>query len=165
MILITGSTGFVGRNLINKIPDKEKVKCLVRKSSNIKFLKEHDVQLIYGDITDKKSMDNALKDTDIVIHLAALINGTKKQFYNVNVEGTRNLIALCRKNKVKRIIALSSMAATRKHLDNYGKSKKESEDLIKDSGLNYTIFRPTMIYGKGSNSIKNIFHYSNSCNF
>ena len=161
MILITGATGFVGRNLIESMP-KENIKCLVRSTSNIEFLKKYNVNIVYGDINDKKSLDNALKGIDAVIHLAAYIRGSNKDlFYKVNTEGIKNLIEACKKNKIKRIIMLSSMAVTRKYLDDYGKSKKQAEDLLKNSNLDYTILRPSMIYGKDSNSTKHLISYIN----
>ena len=159
MILITGATGFVGRNLIESLP-KENIRCLVRDSSKSDFLKEHSIQLVYGDLTDKKSLDSALKNIDTVMHLAAYVRGNDSSlFYKINVDGTKNLIDACKKNKVKRIIALSSMAVTRKYLDDYGKSKKQAEELIRNSDLDYTILRPSMIYGKDSNSTKHLVSY------
>ncbi len=159
MILITGITGFVGRNLIESLP-KENIRCLIRDSSKSDILKKYNIQLAYGDLTDKKSLDIALKGIDTVIHLAAYVRGADSSlFYKINVEGTKNLIEACKKNKVKRIIALSSMAVTRKYLDDYGKSKKQAEEIIKKSDLDYTILRPSMIYGKDSNSTKHLVSY------
>ncbi len=158
MILITGATGFIGKNLVKSLSN-ENIICLVRKSSNIKLLKELKIKLAYGDLTDKNSLDKSLKNITTVIHLAAAISINKEELKNVNLIGTKNLIQSCEKNNVKKIIVLSSMAATRKYLDNYGKSKKIVERLVKESKLNYTILRPTLVYGENSNSLQHIINH------
>ena len=160
MIAITGATGFLGSNLIPKLKDK-KVKCLVRK-----YIDNSKIDPVVGDINDTVSVNKLLKKTKVLIHLAAVIDSkNKKDYYKVNVQGTKNLIDSCKKNKVKRIIFVSSMASTKDYLDDYGKSKKEAEDLIKNSGLDYTILRPSFIYGKNSNSMKKMISFINSFKF
>ena len=119
-----------------------------------------------------------LKSDDFVVRLAAVLvilastqyldsrySKNKEYYYKINVQGTKNLIDSCKKNKVKRIIFVSSMASTKDYLDDYGKSKKEAEDLIKNSGLDYTILRPSFIYGKNSNSMKKMISFINSFKF
>ncbi len=145
MILITGATGFVGRNLIKKLSKNEKVRCLVRK--NI-YLGEN-IEVIKGDLADIKTLENAIRDISIVIHLASIIKSNKKkEFEKINVEGTKNLIKVCIKNKIKKFIFVSSYDIVTNTL--YGKSKDLAEHSIKNSGLNYLIFRPTVIYGSDS---------------
>ena len=115
MILITGSTGFLGKHLI-KVLDKKNIKCLVRKDSNVNHLK--DIELVYGDITDANSLDKSLKGVKEVIHLAASTHD-QSLFHIVNVNGTKNLLEACKKNSVKRFIFISSMASTRRFLVDY----------------------------------------------
>jgi len=160
MIAITGATGFLGSNLIPKLKDK-KVKCLVRK-----YIDNNKIDPVVGDINDIVSVNKLLEKTKVLIHLAAAIDSKNKEYYyKINVQGTKNLIDSCKKNKVKRIIFVSSMASTKDYLDDYGKSKKEAEDLIRKSGLDYTILRPSFIYGKNSNSMKKMINFINSFKF
>ncbi|MBI2106964.1 NAD-dependent epimerase/dehydratase family protein [Candidatus Woesearchaeota archaeon] len=155
MIAITGATGFLGRHLVEKLRNKN-IKCLVRKEDH----GFKNVKTIKGDINDKKSLDNFTKGAEIIIHLAAVIDHKDKEEYKkVNTEGTKNLIKACKKNKVKRIIFVSSMASTKTHLDDYGKSKSEAEKLLLNSGLDVTILRPSFIYGKDSNSMKKLLEF------
>ena len=157
MILVTGATGYVGRNLI-KLLDNRKVKCFVRKNSEIKALEGFNIE--YGDITDIASIERVLDNVDAVIHMAAVVNSSDKEiYYLVNVKGTKNLIEACKNRGVKRIIFVSSMAATREFLDDYGKSKKEAEELVANSGLKYTILRPTIIYGADNSTLKQFIEY------
>ena len=155
MIAITGATGFLGRHLVARLGSKN-IKCLVRKEDH--GLK--NIKTVKGDLSDKKALDNFVKNAKIVMHLAAIIDHKdKEQYKRVNIDGTKNLINACKKNKVKRIIFVSSMASTKSHLDDYGKSKSEAEKLLLNSGLDVTILRPSFIYGKDSNSMKKLLEF------
>ena len=157
MIAITGATGFLGRHLVERLRNKE-IKCLVRKEDH-GFKK---IKTIKGDLGDKKALDNLVKGAKVVVHLAAIIDHEDKEEYKkVNIEGTKNIIKACKKNGIKKIIFVSSMASTKTHLDDYGKSKSEAEKLLLSSGLNVTILRPSFIYGKDSNSMKKLLEFLN----
>ena len=137
-LLITGGTGFVGKNLSSALKGKHLADVLTRKRG--------EKNCIAGDLLDVKSIKPALKGKDIVIHLAF------SQNYKENIIMTKNLINESKKAGIKKIIFLSSMSSKRKHPDDYGKIKQKLEFMIKNSGLNYTILRPSIIYGKGSTS-------------
>jgi len=140
-ILITGGRGFVGKNLIKLINKRYELYIL---SSNMKY--EFCENYLIGDLKNYPSFKNYLKEIEVVIHLAF----SKK--YSENIVMVENLINACNENCVKRLILVSSMAAKRKHPDEYGKIKMQVEKLIKNSGLNYIILRPSIIYGPGSTS-------------
>lgn len=135
-ILVTGATGFVGSHLLKKL-DKYEVSILSRKKIPI-----NGVNVFVGDLFDKKILLGASK-VDVVIHLAGSSEGN---VYKINYEGTKSLIDACRENKVKKLIFISSYDAILN--TEYGKSKLKAEDYLKNSGLNYIIFRPTVIYGR-----------------
>ncbi len=135
-ILVTGSSGFVGKNLIKHL-NKYKVNILSRK-------KISGDGVFVGDLFDKKILLDASK-VDIVIHLAGISKG---DVFKINYEGTKNLVDACVENKVEKFIFISSYDAV---LDtDYGKSKLKAEEYIKNSDLNYIIFRPTVIYGRNN---------------
>lgn len=144
-ILVTGGTGFVGSYLIKKIMGKYKTRIFSRK--NGEDLKN------YGDI------DKAVRGIDIVIHLAY------SQNYPENVVMAENLIKACIKHRIKKIILLSSMSAKRKYPDDYGRNKLKIENMTIKSKLNYTILRPSIIYGKGSKSFDFIIQKMNKIPF
>ncbi len=144
-ILVTGSTGFIGRNLIPEIEGD--VFCLARKTSDISKIKKH--RIVFGDLMDKSSLLKATEGKKIVIHLATSHTNSKMQ----DVIGSKNLIESCKKNKVKRIIFISSMAVKRRHLDDYGKTKLKIEEVIKKSKIPYTILRPSLIYSEDNLSL------------
>lgn len=142
-IFLTGATGFIGKKLVEKINGKYKIACLVRKTSNVELLKEKNIELVIGDLLEKESFIDGLNNADVVIHLAISHNkGNEK----LNFEGSKNIIEACKEKKVKKLIYISSMAVKREIMDDYGKTKLKVEEVIKKSGLNYTILRPSMIY-------------------
>ena len=162
-ILITGATGFIGSHLGEKLlKKKEKIRILARKTSRADWLKKQGVEICYGSLEDINSLTKATKNVKIVYHLAAMLGSpeiTYKQLYNVNVKGTQNLIEACTKNKVKRFVLISSVAAMgpAKHMadektkcnpvTDYDKTKYFSEIAVRKSKLDWTIIRPTMVYG------------------
>lgn len=169
-ILVTGATGFIGKHLVKALVDKgREVRCLVRKTSDTKYLKRLGAELVYGDLLDRKSLSNALKDIDIIHHLASEVYSKKaSNFYITNVLGTKNLLAACANTKIKKFIYLSSIAVngfpnSQSALINekspchpftpYGKSKLEAEKLIVNHFYKYggavIIIRAPVVYGPG----------------
>jgi len=163
---ITGSTGFIGSFLVDRLIEQGyKVVCLVRKDSNIECLKGKDVKIREIDFMNHNSLSNALKDIEIIFHLAALINSyTWKDYYNANFEYTKALVDSYNNisNKNKKFIFISSIAASgpsigfnAKREDDsdspvslYGKSKLLAENYIKNnSKFDYIILRPANVYG------------------
>lgn len=138
-ILITGGTGFVGKNLIKKLINKRELFILTRKDI-------HEKGFYRGDLMDYPSLPPVLKNVDTVVHLAFSKN------YPENIAMTKNLVDAAKKRKIKKLILVSSMSAKRNNPDDYGKVKQQVEEIIKKSGLNYTVLRPSIIYGKGSTS-------------
>ena len=153
MLLITGATGFVGRRLLKKIIDEKiKVRCLIRNKKKIDG--DNELEIIQGDLSDRDTLYDATLGVDTVVHLAAVIKSSDPgEFMNVNVQGTKNLIEACVKNRVKRIIYVSSLDVTLNKTNIYGKTKAIGEDIIKNSNIDYIILRPSLIYGKGSKDI------------
>src|SRR3989344_4193740 len=156
-ILVTGANGYVGKHLIPQLRKNNcSVRCLVRKKNDsYSYLRDHGCDVVYGDLRDKLSLYSISADIDIVIHLAAVTKSGDPSVREVNVTGTENLVDACKKNKIKRIVFLSSTAAA-KVLDSYGKSKKLAEEVISKSNIPYTILRPSIIYSEDSPMIKGI---------
>lgn len=166
-ILITGVNGFIGSHIARKVlADGHYVRGLVRRTSDLKLLKDMDVELITGDITDEESLAPAVKDMDIVIHVAGLASdwGPYKEFFNINYSGTRNIGSKANNAGVKRMVHISTVAIhgfgfrnisenyhSPDNLNNYGKTKKLAEDWLFDFGRNVsmevTAIRPGNVFG------------------
>lgn len=153
MVFLTGATGYVGKYTLEALVNaKVNIKALVRKNEDVELLKQKfstsNVNVVVGDLSNKELLSKALKDEKVVIHLAASVHGAKEDMLNVNINGLKNLIYACKKNKVKKIVFLSSMAVKRPYLEDYAHTKLKGEKLLLNSEINVVILRPTMIFGK-----------------
>jgi len=139
MVLVTGSTGFVGRNTVSQlIKDGKKVRCMVRQSSDKSSLKNLGVELADGDVTDSASLEKAMQGVDQVINLVAVIREYPRKritFDRINVQGTRNTVAAAKKAGVKRFIHLSAVGARGDADFPYLRSKWLGEQAVQQSGL------------------------------
>ncbi len=175
-ILVTGATGFTGKNLIKKLLEKGyHVKVLVRKPNN--ELKKLNVEISHGDIINKDEVENAVKGCDAVIHLAAAWQNYKvpaNYYYKVNVKGTKNLLDASLKFNVKKFVHCST-GGVLGHIskppanencpynpgDVYQVTKMEGEKLAlkysKERKLNVSVIRPAPIYGIGDQRILKLF--------
>ena len=143
-ILITGATGFIGKELVKSI--KKKIWCLVRKKKNFP---EKSVRSIMCDLNDREKLLKCVNGFDVVVHLAGIVNASSDQeFYNKNVLLTENLLDACKANKVKRFIFISTAVVISKVQGPYSRSKIAAEELVRKSGIEYVILRPSVVYGK-----------------
>ena len=166
--LVTGASGFIGKHLVGSLVEQGRdVRCLVRKTSNTQYLDNLGVELFYGDLIDKDSLKNIVKDVNIVYHLAGQIHSKyNRDFFLVNFDGTRNLVEECLPEKIERFVFLSSIAAVGPNqnrdvllneqspcspISPYGMSKLKSEQFLvqtfKKSGFPAIIIRAPMVYG------------------
>ncbi len=152
-LLITGSTGFIGKHFARLAVKKYKVRCLLSKTSDISVLPKN-VEIVYGNLLDKNSLLIASKNIDYVVHLAASVQSINKNLnYAVNVVGTKNLVQACEHNSVKKLIHFSSVNVTFKERGIYGESKLQSEIVVKQSRVPFVILRPATVYGQGDKGL------------
>lgn len=155
MVFITGVTGYVGKYVLEKLYSggnkarRGKIKALVRKESDALNLKKKypKVEFFVGDLADRDKLVEFLKGEKAVLHLAACLHGSYNKMYKSNIEGFSNLILACHKNKVEKIVFLSSMSVKRPFLDDYAKTKIAGEKMLLESGIKNVVIRPTMIFG------------------
>lgn len=149
MILVTGASGFVGRNVIREAQkERRPVRALVRSAQKAKLLIQAGAEVFYGDITDKASLGKAVAGVEAVINLVGIIKEKRGQtFEKVHVEGTKNLVEAAKKAGVKKFIHNSFIGAGPNPKSRYFTSKGESEEIVKKSGIPWTIFRCSYIYG------------------
>ena len=157
MILIIGSTSFIGLPVVKKLLDKNyKIKCMVRTNNNISEIKNaansRDMEIIFnlGDLCRQDSIFNNLKEVNTVIYLIDL----------KNISFIKNFIKAAERTTLKRVIFVSSTTVLLPIQNKIKEDKLVSENLIKNSGLDYTILRPAMIYGS-----KNDGNFSKMINF
>ena len=118
-IFVTGATGFVGSHLVDKLLEDNRniIYCLVRKSSDLQWLKNKPVNLIYGglDMDLTPELKEVLDNCDYIYHIAGAVKGlAKNDYYNINVAGTKNLLDFIvhSGSQLKKFIFVSSLAAS-----------------------------------------------------
>lgn len=151
MFFIAGGTGFIGKHLVNALSkDGYKVRCLVRTEEKAVICKKAGFEAAIGDITDRESVKGRLDNCDIVVHLVGIIEEKGDMtFEKVHVEGTRNLIDEAKKANVKHVFYQSALGASVNSWAKYYKTKAEAEEIVRTSGIPYTIFRPSLVVGSG----------------
>ena len=150
-IFVTGATGFIGKNLIPRlITEGYQVTAFVLPNDHhANILELGDVKVREGDIRNPISIYDALKDCEAVIHLAAVQESNDPEINEaVNFKGVKNIIDVCMEKKCRRLIHLSSIATCYQEKNYYGIAKEKGDKLVQDSGLDYTILRPTLVYGR-----------------
>ncbi len=158
MLFITGATGFVGSHLLKALQkDAVEARCLVRTEEKAKAVQSLGFDAVIGDITDRESLTGKLKGIELVVHLVGIIQeGSGITFNRVHVEGTENLINEALSAGVKNFFYQSALGADLESPFKYLKTKAEAEELLKISGLNFWIFRPSLIIGPGDGFTENI---------
>ena len=151
MILVTGANGFVGRNLVRRLQkDGTAVRALVRSAAKAARLRDLGAELVDGDISNLSSLEAAMERCEKVIHLVGIIQEAPGiTFKGVHVDGTRNLLETAKKEGVRHFIYQSALGSRPNAKSQYHRTKWEAEELVRASGLPFTILRPSLIYGPG----------------
>tara|TARA_B100000809_G_scaffold95491_1_gene94124 strand:- start:185 stop:1039 length:855 start_codon:yes stop_codon:yes gene_type:complete len=144
-ITITGANGFVAKNLRNFLSKNHiKVIAIARKT----FQKHHTETMVYSKTLLEKGLQNKLRNCDALVHLIGIGKQSSKYNFEDNVDLTKNMIKTCKKSGIKKIVYMSGLGVTKNSRSDYFISKYKAEQEIINSGLDYTIFRPSYIVGK-----------------
>jgi len=144
-ITITGANGFVAKNLRNFLSKNHiKVIAIARKT----FQKHHTETVVYSKTLLEKGLQNKLRNCDALVHLIGIGKQSSKYNFEDNIDLTKNMIKTCKKSGIKKIVYISGLGVTKNSRSDYFISKYKAEQEIINSGLDYTIFRPSYIVGK-----------------
>jgi NADH dehydrogenase len=151
-ILVTGGTGFVGSRIVHALrAEGRDVRALVRRPESGAQLASLGVELATGDVTDPASLEAAADGCTHVVHLVAILTGKPQDFDRVMTQGTRNVLAAAKTAGVEQFVLMSALGTTvtTKDLAPYFGAKWAMEQETITSGLEYTIFRPSFVFGRG----------------
>ena len=149
LIFIAGASGFVGGHLVDYLIEKgHRVRCLARSEGVQKTLSAKGAEVISGDITHPETLNSILRPEDFVVHLVGIIEEKGVATFDaVHHKGTANLITEAKRAGVRHFFYQSALGADKNSWSGYLKTKAEAEEIVKQSGLGYTIFRPSLIIG------------------
>ncbi|HZV36560.1 MAG TPA: complex I NDUFA9 subunit family protein [Verrucomicrobiae bacterium] len=151
-VFITGATGFVGQEILKRLHESgHSTRILARHPDSAKTrecISRFGAELHSGDVLDDKSLTAGLANCDAVIHLVGIISEVgKNTFENVHTQGTRNIVSAAQQSGVTRFVHMSALGTRPNAVARYHRSKWAAEEIVRGSGLDYTIFRPSIIYG------------------
>jgi len=151
VILVTGSTGFVGPKIVHALRAADQpVRCLVRTPERAEALVEWGCELAQGDVTDAASLRAAVDGCNAVVHLVAIRQGKPEQFERVMIRGARDLVEASKGAGVRRFVLMSALGTSEetKGLVPYYRAKWEMERAVVEAEIEHVIFRPSFIFGR-----------------
>jgi len=178
--LVTGANGFIGSYLAEcLVREGWDVRCLVRRTSNLRWIQSLPTERVYGEVTQPDSLRAAVDGVQVVFHLAGLTKARRRQdYFAVNAEGTAHLLRACAESgdSLERFVLVSSQAAAgpsdgptpRKEEDpprpltTYGLSKLRAEQIAREYAdrLPITIVRPSAVYGPRDRDLLVLYRYA-----
>lgn len=149
MILVAGGTGFVGTKVVHALRAASlPVRILARKPERQDQLRAWGCEVVQGDMTDAESLRRAAEGCETVVHLVAILLGSRDAFERIMVQGTRDLVEAAKAAGAKRLVLQSALGTEEgRELAPYYHAKWEEEQAVKYSGLDHVIFRPSFVFG------------------
>ncbi|MDZ7688304.1 MAG: complex I NDUFA9 subunit family protein [Halobacteriales archaeon] len=148
---VTGGTGFVGSHLSNELAERGfDVVAVSRSPEKTPIHLDESVERREGDVTKPETLD--FEGADAVVHLVSLSplfkpRGTTHEA--VTAEGTRNVVEACEETGVGRLVHMSALGADPDGSTEYIRAKGEAEHAVRESSLDWTVFRPSVVFGEG----------------
>ena len=150
-LLVTGGTGFVGTHLVNALFRRgHDVAVLARHPDRARNRYNRPVERCRGDVLDPQTLLRALAGRDAVIHLVGIIHEKRHQtFDRMHREAVENVVNAMSAMGVRRLLHMSAMATSEDSPSEYGRTKAAGQRLVRESSVDWTIFRPSIIFGPG----------------
>ncbi len=152
-VFVTGGTGFVGRAVVGALlADGHRVRCLVRPGSEGRLPRRDGVEPVAGDATTPVGLADAVRGADAVVHLVGIIREFPARgitFERLHTRATEHVVGAAREAGARRFLHMSSLGTGPAARSLYHRTKWAAEQAVRASGLEWTIFRPSVIFGPG----------------
>ncbi len=152
-VFVTGGTGFVGQAVVQALTRHgHHVRCLVRPGSGARLDASSAVERVTGDVLDSTGLAPLVAGCEAVVHLVGIIRehpGRGITFERLHVEATRNVLAAAAAAGARRYVHMSALGTRADARARYHRTKWAAEQAVRESGLAWTIVRPSIIYGRG----------------
>lgn len=151
LVLVTGATGFLGRRVVPELQNLgHEVRCLVHTPGRERIFTPRSVEIEYGSVLDADALAEAFYGVETVVSLVGIIRQRKGVTYDaINRQGVANLVAAAKQVRTKHFIQISAIGASSDRAYPYLYSKWQGEQEVVNSGLPYTILRPSIMFGEG----------------
>jgi len=151
-IVITGAAGLVGQNLIPLLRERDFTNLIAidKHPYNVKILRQlhPDLAVVEADLAERGAWEDAFRGAAIVIQLHAQITGkTSAPFVRNNLRATEHVLAAMRQHAIPYLVHVSSSVVNSVADDDYTNTKKQQEQLVRESGIRHCILRPTLMFG------------------
>jgi NADH dehydrogenase len=150
-VFVTGATGFVGQEILRSL--SEAGHCIrflahhPERPSVRRLQEQFAAEVSRGDVLDLDSLKGVLNGIEAVIHVVGIISQAgKHSFDNVHLGGTRNMLLAAGQAGVRRFVHMSALGTRPKAASLYHQTKWASEESVRQSGIAFTIFRPSLIF-------------------
>ncbi|MCM3870325.1 MAG: NAD(P)H-binding protein [Pyrinomonadaceae bacterium] len=160
-IAVTGGNGFIGRHLARSLTLEGHEVVLVGRGKNTgsEVDGSKEMKFVASDLSDQDVLLQAFAGCEAVAHCAGINREIGNQTYRkVHVVGTQNVVEAAKQAKVKRVALMSFLRARPNCGSPYHESKWAAEEIVRNSGLNYTIVRAGMVYGLGDHMLDHLSH-------
>ena len=154
-VLVVGGTGFVGAHLCRELAERgHHVTALSRSPDDTAVPLPPEVDRVAGDATAYDSIEGAFEGQDAVVFLVALSplfkpSGGYERHYDVHLGGTENAVRAAEEHGVEKYVQMSALGADPNADTAYIRAKGEADRVVRESGLDWTIFQPSVIFGEG----------------
>jgi NADH dehydrogenase len=160
-VAVLGGSGFVGRHVCHALAEegyRVRVATRDRERAKKQLILLPTAEVAVVDVHEREQLAEFVRGTDAVVNLVGVLHEAraKRGFQAAHVNLARNVVAACRERGVRRLLHMSSLRADVHAPSAYLRTKGEAETIVRDSGLGWTLFRPSVIFGHDDNFL-NLF--------
>ena len=172
-VAVTGATGFVGSHLVAALCRAgAQVSCLVRAQARLADLRDAGCTVVEGDLDSARALSDLVQRAEVVYHVAGQVAAADEAgFLRVNRDGTARVVEAARQAPLRRFVYVSSLSVSgpaargapladtdqAAPVTPYGRSKQAGEEVVRSSGLPFTILRPPAVYGPADRQFLRLF--------